>query len=67
MGQIQVKIGSKEGSNLDLNRKGGPASLRSRTCVKRKAAFGARFKGLSLYFLYIYIYLSKRASDTYHI
>ena len=26
--------------------------MRSRTCVKRNAGFGARFKGLSLYFLY---------------
>ena len=34
------------------NRKGGTASLRSRTCVKRNVVFGARFKGLSLYFLY---------------
>ena len=34
------------------NRKGGTASLRLRTCVKRNAVFGARFKGLSLYFLY---------------
>ena len=34
------------------NRKGGTASLRSRTCVKRNAVFGARVKGLSLYFLY---------------
>ena len=34
------------------NRKGGTASLRSRTCVKRNVAFGARFKGLFLYFLY---------------
>ena len=34
------------------NRKGGTASLRSRTCVKGNAVFGARFKGLSLYFLY---------------
>ena len=34
------------------NRKGGTASLRSRTCVKRNAVFGALFKGLSLYFLY---------------
>ena len=34
------------------NRKGGTATLRSRTCVKRNVAFGARFKGLSLYFLY---------------
>ena len=34
------------------NRKGGTASFRSRTCVKRNVAFGARFKGLSLYFLY---------------
>ena len=45
------------------NRKGGTASLRSRTCVKRNAAFGARFKGLSLYF-YIKMgnwYVSKRA------
>ena len=50
--------------------KGGTASLRSRTCVKRNAVFGARFKGLSfslsLYLLYIYIkkgisYESKRA------
>ena len=32
------------------SRKGGTASLRSRTCVKRKAVFGARFEGLSLYF-----------------
>ena len=34
------------------NRKRGAASLRSRLCVKRNAVFGARFKGLSLYFLY---------------
>ena len=34
------------------NRKGGTASLRSRTCIKRNAVFGARFKSLSLYFLY---------------
>ena len=34
------------------NRKGGPASLGLRTCVKRNAVCGARFKGLSLYFLY---------------
>ena len=34
------------------NRKGGTASLRSRTCVKRNVAFGARFEGLSLYFLH---------------
>ena len=34
------------------NRKGGTASLHLHTCVKRNAAFGARFKGLSLYFLY---------------
>ena len=34
------------------NRKGGTTSLRSRTCVKRNAVFGARFKGLSLHFLY---------------
>ena len=34
------------------NWKGGTASLRSRTRVKRNVAFGARFKGLSLYFLY---------------
>ena len=33
------------------SRKWGTASLRSRTCVKRNAVFGARFKGLSLYFL----------------
>ena len=32
--------------------RGGTASLRSRTCIKRNGAFGARFKGLSLYFLY---------------
>ena len=30
----------------------GTASLRSRTCVKRNAVFGARFKGLSLESLY---------------
>ena len=42
------------------NRKGGTASLRSRTCIKRNAVFGARFKGLPLYFL-----LSKGESDTY--
>ena len=35
------------------NRKGGAASLRARTCVKRSVAFRARFEGLSLYFLYI--------------
>ena len=34
------------------NQKGGTASLRSRTRLKRNAVFGARFKGLSLYFLY---------------
>ena len=34
------------------NRKGGTASLRSRTCVKRNVVSGARFKGLSLYFIY---------------
>ena len=34
------------------NRTGGTASLRSRKCVKHNAVFGARFKGLSLYFLY---------------
>ena len=34
------------------NQKGGTASLRSRTCVKRNAVSGARFKGLSLHFLY---------------
>ena len=55
------------------NRKGGTASLRSRTWVKRNAVFGARFKGLSLHFLYqkgslVQWYVSKRAgyiSDTY--
>ena len=44
-----LKIGALEIRN---NRKGGTASLRSRTCVKRNAAFGTRFKGLSLYFPY---------------
>ena len=34
------------------NPKGGTASLRSRTCIKRNAVFGARLKGLSLYFRY---------------
>ena len=34
------------------NRIGGTTSLRSRTCVKRSAVFGAHFKSLSLYFLY---------------
>ena len=34
------------------NGKGGTASLRLCSCVKRNAVFGARFKGLSLYFLY---------------
>ena len=34
------------------NRKGGTASLRSHTCVKRNAVFGARFEGLSVYYLY---------------
>ena len=42
------------------NPKGGTASLRSRTCVKRNALFGARFKGLSLHLLY-----QKGNSDTY--
>ena len=32
------------------NGKGGTASLHSRTCAKRNAVFGARFKGLTLYF-----------------
>ena len=40
---------------------GGPASLRSRTCVKRNAVFGARFKGLSLHFLN-----QKRLSGCFH-
>ena len=44
---------------LGIIERGGTASLRSRTCVKRNAVFGARFKGLSLHFLY------KRQSDTY--
>ena len=38
--------------NFRNNRKGGTAGLRSRTCIKRNAVFGARFKGLSLYFLH---------------
>ena len=51
------------------NRKGGTASLRSRTCVKRNAAFGARFKDLSLYFLYQQGHLIriKTGLDTYLI
>ena len=35
---------------IGIIEKGRTASLRSRTCVKRNAVFGARFKGLSLYF-----------------
>ena len=42
------------------NRKGGTASLRSRTCLKRNAVFGARFKG----FFFVFS-ISKRESDTY--
>ena len=38
--------------SLQNNRKGGTASLRSRTCTKRNVAFGARFNVLSLHFLY---------------
>ena len=45
------------------NRKGGTASLRSQACVKRSAVFGARFKGLSLYFLYQK--RNQRLSDTH--
>ena len=41
-----------KGGGVQNNRKGGTASLRSRTRVKRNALSGARFKGLSLYFLY---------------
>ena len=48
------------------NRKGGTASLHSHTCVKRNAVFGARFKGLSLYFLYNVIRI-KTGLDTYPI
>ena len=48
----KVSAGSLKGCLTRNNRKGGTASLRSRTCVKRNVAFGARFKGLSLYFLY---------------
>ena len=36
-----------------LIERGGTASLHLRTCVKRNAVFGARFKGLSLYFLFV--------------
>ena len=36
--------------DIGIIERGGTASLRSRTCVKRNVAFGARFKGLSLYF-----------------
>ena len=45
-GPISVKLKSWS------NRKGGTASLRSHTREKRNAVFGARFEGLSLYFLY---------------
>ena len=38
------------------NRKGGTTSLRSRTCIKRNAVYGARFKVFSL---------SKWESNTY--
>ena len=44
--------GMRHNSKNQNNRKGGTASLRSRTRVKRNVAFCARFKGLSLYFLY---------------
>ena len=47
------RAGSQSKSHiLRNNRKGGTASLRWRTCVKRNTVFGARFKGLSLCFLY---------------
>ena len=51
------------------NRKGGTASLRSRTCVRRNAVFGARSKGLSLYFSYQKEHLTriKTGVDTYLI
>ena len=50
----EVKIcESDQGAVCRNNRKGGTASLRSHTCVKRNGVFGARFKGLSLcFFLY---------------
>ena len=44
--------------------RGVPQAYFERTCVKRNIAFGARFKGLSLYFRYIKMgiwYVSKRA------
>ena len=55
--------------NYRKNQKGGTASLRSRTCVKRNVAFGARFKGLSLYFLYQNgkLIRIKTGLDTYQI
>ena len=40
------------GGIIGIIERGGTASLRSHTCVKRNAVSGARFKGLSLYFLY---------------
>ena len=47
--EIQFEfLGCKDRSN----RKGETVSLRARTCVKRNVVSGARFKGLSLYFLY---------------
>ena len=57
--KITDRTFSISANNHRNNRKGGTASLRSRTCVKRNAVFGAHFKGLSLYF---YI---KKESDTY--
>ena len=51
------------------NRKAGTASLRSHTCIKRNAVFGARFKGLSQCFLYRKgnLIRSKTGLDTYLI
>ena len=51
-------------------KRGGTASLHSRTCVKCNAVFGARFEGLSLYFLYqkgnlIRIKIGLGLADTY--
>ena len=46
------KIASSQFERVGIIKKGGTASLRSRTCAKHNAVFSARFKSLSLYFLY---------------
>ena len=67
---VNPKSGQKGAKHVFRNnRKGGTASLRSRTCINRNAVFSAHFKGLSLYFLYQKgnLILTKTGLDTYLI